>query len=343
MLSGSTSTPTLDLAIVGSGPAGLSAADAAQRAGFTARVYEKGCLAESIFRYPTFMRFHSTAENLELGGLPLIISEDKPTRHEYLEYLRRFAEVKGLDARLHTEVTRITGRLGQFRLTLRDRLGEESVEEARFVVIATGGYDTPQPLGVPGEHLPKVRHYFDEPHPHWGQRVLIVGGKNSAVETALVLARAGAHVTVVHRRGQFEGVKYWLRPDIENRIREGTIEALMPGEIVSIEPRHVTVRLLETGEERRLENDMVFAMTGFQPDLTFLERCGVAVDRATKQPHVDAQTLETNVPGIFCAGVIVAGAMSSMIFIENARFHGDQIVARMKQLSERFEKRPSPR
>lgn len=322
----------IDVAIIGSGPAGLAAGDAVQRAGFTVRIFEKGCLAQSIYRYPTFMRFHSTAANLELGGLPLIVAEDKPTRREYLEYLRRFVEVKGLEVQLHTEIVRVTGQRGRFRLTLRNSLGEESVAEARFVIIATGGYDTPQRLGVPGEDLPKVHHHFGEAHPHWGQRVLVVGGKNSAVETALTLARAGAKVTVVHRRAQFQGVKYWLQPDIENRIREGTIEALMPAEVVSIEPRHVTVRLLPAGEERRIENDAVFAMTGFQPDTEFLRRCGVEVDPVTCQPHVDPQTLETNVPGIFCVGVILAGNVSSMIFIENARFHGDTVAARLRAI-----------
>lgn len=320
----------LDLAIIGSGPAGLCTADAALRAGLSVRVYDRGCLAESIHRFPTFMRFHSTKENLELGGVPLVGPEDKPTRQEYLEYLRRFVTLRGLDVRLYTEVTRLERGPGEFTLHLRGRGGDEHVQRARFVTIATGGYDSPQRLGVPGEDLPKVRHHFDEPHPYFRQRVMIVGGKNSAVETALILARAGAHVTICHRGPGFAGVKYWLRPDIENRIREGRIAALMPAEVVAIEPLHVQVRLRETGETRRVENDVVLALIGFEPDLSFLARCGVAVDPATKQPVLDPQTLETNVPGLFCAGVILGGSLSGMVFIENARHHGEQIVAKIR-------------
>jgi thioredoxin reductase (NADPH) len=327
-------TAPIDLAIIGSGPAGLCTADFAQQAGFTVRVFDKGCLADNIHRFPTFMQFHSTGENLELGGLPLVCRGEKPSRQEYLEYLRRFVEVKGIDVRLYTEVARVTGERGDFHLTLRDRHGEESTERSRFVVIGTGGYSTPQPLGVPGEDLPKVKHLFDETHPYWNEDVLIVGGKNSAVETALLLARAGVRVTIIHRQADFSGAKYWLRPDIENRIREGRIDALMPAELVSIEPRHVTVRLLETGEERRLANDWVFAMVGFEPNRRFLARCGVLVDEGTRQPVVDPQTLETNVPGIFCAGVIVGGNISGMIFIENARYHGEVITEHLRRLRE---------
>lgn len=324
----------VDVAIVGSGPAGLSVADAVQRAGFTARVFEKGCLAESIFRFPTHMVWHSTGENLELGGLPLLCGGEKPNRRIYLEYLRRFVEVKGISVELYTAVTRISGEVGDFQLTTRDRHGEEANLSARFVVIATGGFDTPQKLGVPGEDLPKVKHYYDEAHPYWNQDVLVVGGKNSAIETALELARAGARVTIVHRQKDFTGAKYWLIPDIDNRIREGRIEGLLPAEVVSIEPRHVTVRMLPDGEERHLPNDWVFAMIGFEPNRKFLERCGVELDPVTKQPHVDPETLETNVAGMFCTGVIVGGNISGMIFIENARFHGDQILPRLRALSE---------
>jgi thioredoxin reductase (NADPH) len=325
-----------DIAIVGSGPAGLCTADAAQRAGFTARVFDRGCLADNIWRFPTFMQWHSTGENLELGGLPLICRGEKPSRQEYLEYLRRFVEVKEIDVRLYTEVTRVQGELGDFRLTLRDRHGEESTQAARFLVIATGGFSTPHRLGVPGEDLPKVRSFFDEPHPYWNQEVLVVGGKNSAVESALVMARAGCRVTIVHRERDFAGAKYWLRPDIENRIREGRIRALMPAEVVSIGPRHVTVRMTETGEELHVDNDWVFPMIGFEPDRRFLERCGIALDPETRQPRVDPETLETDAPGIFCAGVIIGGNISGMIFIENARFHGDQILDRVRALAGRL-------
>ena len=318
-----------DLLVVGAGPAGLAAAIAASRAGLDHEVVEKGVLVNAIYGYPHGMSFFTTAELLELGGLPFVTPFPKPTREEALVYYRRVADAFSLRVALGERVLAIEPRDGGFDvLTASARPGrpaKEAVRRARSVVVATGYYDTPKKLGVPGEDLAHVAHYFDEPHPYHGRRVIVVGGSNSAAEAALVLHRAGARVTLVHRRAQLSAsIKYWVKPDIENRIAEGSVAARLESHVVEITPEAVRVEGPAGVEE--IPADAVFLLTGYVPDVSLLERAGVRVDPATRKAEHDPGTFETNVPGLYLAGSIAAGADSNRIFIENGRFHGEAIV-----------------
>lgn len=321
----------LDIAIIGAGPGGLAVANTLQRAGFSVRVFERGCIAQSISEYPTFMRFFSTRELLEIDGYPLTIVDEKPSRAEYLRYLARFAEDRRIPVRTYTEVLGVR-RLadGTFETTIKPMGGHEEAVASRFVVVACGGWENPVPLGVPGEELPKTTHRFTETHPYYGKRVLVVGGRNSAVETALILHRAGARVAISYRRGSFDGagLKYWLRPDIENRIQSGEIEGHLETDVVRIEWDHVVLRRKDGGEYP-VANDFVIACTGYAPPAGFLRSLGIEVDPDTNIPAHNAETLETNVPGLFVAGVIIAGNVSGRIFIENMRTHGENILRRI--------------
>jgi thioredoxin reductase (NADPH) len=314
----------MKIAIIGGGPAGLATADHLQTAGHAVVVFEKGPIASNVSKYPVYMTFFSTSDLLEIGGVPLTVPADKPTRREYLYYLTKFVQTKHLDVRTYHEVTGVEGNKGDFRLAVQTLSGKQLSEQCEAVVLATGAYDTPQRLGVPGEDLPKVRHYYTEPHPYLGQKVLVVGGRNSAVETALELWRNGAQVTLSHRRETFpSSLKYWLLPDIENRIKANEITAYRPSEVLSIEPESVTLSYRE--ETLTIPNDFVLALTGYQPDTAFLETLGIAFDPLTKRPKIDPETYESNVPGIYVAGVMQAGNVSSEIFIENSRHHGEVI------------------
>ncbi len=318
-----------DLLVVGAGPAGLAAAIAASRAGLDHEVVEKGVLVNAIYGYPHGMSFFTTAELLELGGLPFVTPFPKPTREEALVYYRRVADAFSLRVALGERVLAIEPRDGGFHVrTASERPGRPPVEgsrRARNVVVATGYYDTPKRIGVPGEDLPHVAHYFDEPHPYHGRRVVVVGGSNSAAEAALLLYRAGARVTLVHRRAQLSGsIKYWVKPDVENRIAEGSVAARLESRVVEITPDSVRVDGPAGPEE--IPADAVFLLTGYVPDVSLLERVGVRVDPATRKAEHDPGTFETNVPGLYLAGSIAAGADSNRIFIENGRFHGDAIV-----------------
>jgi thioredoxin reductase (NADPH) len=320
----------MKIAIIGGGPAGLAAADHLQTAGHEVAVFERGPIAGNIARYPYYMTWFSTKELLELGGVPLTIPEEKPTRRDYLNYLVRFAEVKRIDIRIYHEVLAVSGEEGDFRLSIRKADGEEFVEEAEIVIAAIGAYDVPQRLGVPGEDLEKVSHYYYEPHPYYNRDVLVVGGRNSAVEAALQIWRNGGRVTLSYRRDHFpKSVKYWMLPDIANRIDKGEIAAYMPSEVVSIAPKTVTLR--HEGKEVTLPNDFVLAMTGYQPDTRFLESLGVEIETSSKRPKIDPETYESNVPGIYVVGVIQAGNISSEIFIENSRHHGEVIVRALRE------------
>lgn len=318
-----------DVIIVGGGPAGLAVANTLQDAGLKVTVYDKGSLADAVSRYPYYMRFFSTSENLELADFPLTIATDKPTREEYLGYLRRFVRQKHLPVLTHYRVNEVKPRPesqgGGFTVSGADRWGEPFSDSSRYVVIASGGYDQPRRLNVSGEELPKVSHYFTEVHPYAGQKVAVIGGGNSAVEAALLLFRAGSQVTLIHRRREFRGLKYWIQPDLENRIKAGEIKAYLGAHVHEIRPREIVIKT-EEGKLVTLPNDYVLALTGYQPDATFLESMGVHVDPDTKRPEHNPETLETNIPGLYVAGIITAGNISNEVFIENSRHHGKQIL-----------------
>jgi thioredoxin reductase (NADPH) len=321
--------PTLDLVVVGAGPAGLGLAIAAARAGLDYEVVEKGAVVNSIHRFPRGMTFFTTPELLELGNLPFVTPYAKPTREEALQYYRRVADTHRLALSLGERVESIEGEGGSFVLTTSvERLGGEpqrKTRRARSVAVATGTFDQPNALGIPGEDLPHVSHYFDEPHGCYRRRVVVVGGSNSAAEAALALFRAGAFVTLVHRRERLSGsIKYWVKPDIENRIVENAIAARFETQLVRIGPGLVEVEGLEGREQ--IPADAVFLLTGYHPDTALLERAGVRVDARTLEPEHDPQTLESNVPGLFVAGAMVAGADGNRVFIENGRFHGTTVV-----------------
>jgi len=315
---------TFDLLVVGAGPTGLSCAIEAGKAGLRAVVVDKGCVCNSLFHYPQHMTFFTTSELLEIGDIPFPSPHAKPTRNEALEYYRQVAAYYKLDVRQYTRVEQVTGADGGFAVATVDRFGRKGVLRARKLAIATGYYDRPNLLKVPGEELPKVVHYYDDPHPYFGLDVVVVGGKNSAAIAALELWRHGARVTLVHRgKAIHNHVKYWIKPDIENRIKNGEITAYFGSTVKEITPDTV---VLETPEgERVVKNDFVFAMTGYHPDFGFLEAMGVRFDGPDRLPVFDAETLESNVKGVHLAGVIVAGARTNEIFIENGRFHGRQI------------------
>jgi thioredoxin reductase (NADPH) len=315
-----------DLLVVGAGPTGLACAIEAQKVGLRSVVVDKGCLCNSLFHYPAQMTFFTTPELLEIGGIPFPSPNAKPTRNEALQYYRRVAAYFRLDVRQYHRVERVTGADGAFTVHTEDRFGRMGAIKARKLALSTGYYDLPNYLGIPGEKLSKVHHYYNDPHPCFEMDVVVVGGKNSAAIAALELWRSGARVTLVYRGPEIPPhVKYWIKPDIENRIKNGEIKAYFRSQVVEIAPDTVIV---ETPDGRlTLRNDFVFAMTGYHPDFSFLEGLGIRFESEDRLPVCDAETLESNVPGIYLAGVIVAGARTNEIFIENGRFHGRQIAA----------------
>lgn len=318
----------IDLAIVGAGPCGLAVGVAAARAGLSARLFDRGCVVNAIVGYPIAMTFFSTPENLEIGDVPFVTAATKPGRSEALTYYRRVARHFDLDVRQYEEVVGVEGGPGDFEVRTRRNASVDGVHRARHVVVATGYFGNPNMLHVPGEELPKVSHYYREAHPYYDQDCLVIGGGNSAVEASLDLWRAGARVTLVHIFEALDaGVKPWVRPDIENRIEEGSIVAHFRTRILEISAERVLLRHEEDDAERSIANDWVFAMTGFTPDTAFLRRLGIEVDERTGVPTHDPASMETNVPGIFVAGVLVAGNDANRIFIENGRHHGDVIVS----------------
>jgi thioredoxin reductase (NADPH) len=319
-----------DLLIVGAGPAGLAAAIAAHQAGLDYEVLEKGALVNSIYHFPRHMIFFTTADLLEIGGLPFVTPYEKPTQVEGLRYYRRVTETFGLHVRLGEEVRSVKAQRSsrdgaRFRVeTVHE--GEPRVRKARNVVASVGYYDHPNFLGVPGEDLPHVSHYYYEPHGCWRKPVVVVGGKNSAAIVALELYRAGATVTLVHRRDRLsDSIKYWIKPDIENRIKEGSIAARFGTCVEEIRRDTVLVRGPKGRDE--LPADVVYLMTGYHPDPKLFEGAGVRVDPETLAPAHDPESLETNVPGFYVAGSVVSGKNTGRIFIENGRFHGEAIVA----------------
>jgi thioredoxin reductase (NADPH) len=320
-----TAPEIVDLLVIGAGPTGMACAIEAQRAGFTTLLVDKGCLCNSLFHYPSNMTFFTTPELLEIGNMPFSSPNQKPNRNEALEYYRKVAEHYQLDVRQYENVERVDGRDGNFTVHTIDRFGRMLRHRARKLVIATGYYDLPNYLGIPGEGLSKVKHYYHEPHPFYELDVLVIGGKNSAAIAALDLWRHGAKVTLVHRGAEMHRhVKYWILPDINNRIKNGEITAYFNSNVTSIAEDDVT---LSTPDGTiTVANHFVFALTGYHPDFSFIERLGVALDETNDRcPVHDPATLESNVPGIYLAGVIVAGERTNEIFIENGRFHGQLI------------------
>ncbi len=315
-----------DVLAIGAGPTGLACAIEAKRAGLKAVNVEKGCLVNSLFHYPANMTFFTTPELLEIGDVPFPSAHQKPTRLEALEYYRKVADHYALDIRQYERVERVSGHDGGFQVHVTDRLGRPREYRTRKLVVATGYYDLPNLMNIPGEDLPKVMHYSREPHPYHDSDVVVIGGKNSAAIAALELWRHGARVTLVHfESGIHSHVKYWIKPDVENRIKNGEIRAYFNSRVREIGPDYV---LLNTPEgEIRLKNDFVFALTGYHPDFDFLRALGVELDPQECRPVCNPQTLESNVKGIYLAGVIVAGSRTNEIFIENGRFHGKMIAA----------------
>jgi thioredoxin reductase (NADPH) len=320
----------LDVLVIGAGPTGLACAIEAQKAGFRVALAEKGCLCNSLFHYPSHMTFFTTPELLEIGDIPFPSPHQKPTRDEALQYYRQVAAHYRLDVRQYQRVVRVAGTDGVFRVTLRDRFDRETLLEAKKLIVATGYYDLPNTLAIPGEDLPKVHHYYDDPHPYSGLDVAVIGGKNSAAIAALELWRHGARVTLVHRGpGIHNHVKYWIKPDIENRIKNGEVIAYFESRVAEIGLDEV--RLETPTGEVRLKNDFVFALTGYHPDFDFLASLGVRSEGEDRLPVCNPETLESNVAGIYLAGVIVAGARTNEIFIENGRFHGGVIARDLAQ------------
>jgi thioredoxin reductase (NADPH) len=315
-----------ELVIVGAGPAGLATAIAAAQAGLDYVVVEKGSLVDSIYHFPRQMVFFTTAELLEIGGLPFVTPYEKPTRAEALRYYRRVADTYGLRIAFDEKVLSLAREGKRFALRTERAGAPPRTRSAGAVVLATGYYDHPNLLGVPGEERPHVAHYYDDPHPCYRKHVVVVGAKNSAAIAALELYRAGAaSVTLVHRGHEISpSVKYWIRPDIENRIKEGSVTALFRTCVREITETHVRVE--GPGGARELPADQVFLLTGYTPDVDMMRRAGVRVDPVTLKPEHDPASFETNVPGLFLAGALVSGKDTGKVFIENGRFHGEAIV-----------------
>ena len=320
----------VDVLVIGAGPTGLACGIEAQKLGFKVIVIDKGCVVNSLFNYPAHMTFFTTPELLEIGGIPFTTAHQKPTREEALEYYRKVAEHYRLSVVQYQWVKTVVGRDGDFQVTATDRLGRVFDYHTRKLIVATGYYDMANQMSIPGEDLPKVFHYYREPHPFFNLDVLVIGGKNSAAISALDLWRHGARVTLVHRGAKMHHhVKYWILPDIENRIRNGEIQAYFNSSVQEIGPDYVVVYTPEG--LIHLKNDFVFAMTGYHPDYDFLRSMGIELSADLCRPVCDPVTLESNVPGIYVAGVIVAGSRTNEIFIENGRFHGQQIAKDLKQ------------
>lgn len=315
----------LDILIIGAGPIGLAAGLEAQREGLSYLIVERGCLVNSIYNYPLNMTFFSTSERLEIGGIPFTSLNAKPTRAEALEYYRRVADSADLNINLFEEVQNLQPEGEVYRI-----FTSKGEYLARNVVVALGFYGIPNLLHVPGEELPKVRHYYFDPHYYFRQKVLVVGANNSAADAALETWRKGADVTLVVRQPELGSIKYWTKPDLENRIKAGEIKAYFNTSITEIREREVDIQTPEG--KLTLENDFVLAMTGYQPDFSFLEKIGVKLSEDQKRyPQYDTESMETNLAGVYLAGVVCGGMDTHVWFIENSREHAVKIVRHIKE------------
>lgn len=318
-----------DAIVIGAGPTGLACGIELKKRGIQTLIVEKGCLVNSIYHYPTHMSFFTTPELLEIGDIPMTSLNEKPTRTEALKYYRRVAAHYQLNIHQYETVTRIEGEDNNFTITT-----DKTLYRCRKLIIASGYYDLPNLLNVPGEDLPKVFHYYREPHPFYDHDVMVVGAKNSAAIAALELFWTGARVTLVHRGPEIHRhVKYWIKPNIENRIKAGEVKAYFNTRLLEIRPHEV---VLETPDGHlTVKNDFVLAMTGYSPDLAFMNQIGITLDPATLKPRTDPVTLESERRGVFLAGVVVAGMHTNEIFIENGRFHGRQIAEAIRSVFDR--------
>jgi len=316
-----------DIIIIGAGPIGICCAIQAKKEELSYLVIEKGALVNSLFHFPTNMTFFSTSNLLEIGGVPFIAHGDKPTRRESLEYFRRVVESWQLNINLYEKVNQVIKKNeNDFRIET-----SKAKYSAKKLIVATGFYDTPNLLNIPGEKLPKVKHYYDEPHPYVGQKIVVIGAGNSSADVALETFLKGSQVTLVIRGNEFkESVKYWIRPNIINRIEEGSIKAYYKSVLTAIRETEVDIKTPQG--KRTIENDFVLAMTGYKPDYTFLKKIGIEIqDDELQLPFHDEKTLETNISGIYLAGVIIGGLRTGKWFIENTRDHAEKIISHIKK------------
>jgi thioredoxin reductase (NADPH) len=317
-------TESFDALVVGAGPTGLACGIELQQRGLKTVLIEKGCVVNSIYHYPTNMSFFTTPELLEIGNIPMTSLNEKPNRTEALKYYRKVAEHYRLNIHQYEKVDRISGEDNAFEVATTDRLGCNHLYRARKVVLSTGYYDVPNLLNVPGEELDKVLHYYKEPHPYYNHDVAVIGAKNSAAIAALELYWTGARVTLIHRGPKIsDSVKYWIKPNIENRIKNGEIAAHFSSKVTRIDAD--SIQVATPAGEITIPNDFVFALVGYRPDLEFLNATGISLEPDTLRPRTDPESLESTRPGIYLAGVIVAGMHTNEIFIENGRFHGHLI------------------
>ncbi len=320
----------IPVAIIGAGPTGLACGIDLKKRGVPCVLFDKGCVVNSLYHYPTNMTFFTTPELLEIGDIPMTSMGEKPTRPEALKYYRRVADHYGLDIQQYTMVNAISGSDNHFVIDTTDRLGVPCIWHARKVILATGYYDRPNYLNIPGEELPKVIHYYKEAHPYYGHDVAVIGGKNSAAIAALELWWTGARVTLIHRRPALsDSIKYWIRPNIENRLKNGEIKGYLNSSVTEIRPD--AIEIATPDGKVTTKNDFVFAMTGYRPDTELLAQLGITFDPQSRRPYTNPKTLESTCPGAYLAGVLVAGMHTNEIFIENGRFHGALIADAIAQ------------
>lgn len=315
-----------EVIIVGAGPCGMAAAIALQEKGMEPLIIEKGNVVNSLYHYPTHQTFFSSSDNLEIGDVAFITEKQRPVRNEALTYYREVAKRKALRIHSFEKVVKIEKESSHFILNTENDKKEKKQYKAKFVIIATGYYDQPNYLHIPGEDLPKVTHYFREAHPYFGKNVIVIGGKNSAVDAALELQKAGANVTVLYRGEKYsESIKPWILPGFDSLVRKEKINMVFRANVLKITEDKVFYEV--DGEEKEIDNDFVFAMTGYRPNIPFLNQAGIETDPETGVPSYDEETYETNVPNLYIAGVVAAGFDNNSIFIENGRFHGEKIAA----------------
>jgi thioredoxin reductase (NADPH) len=316
-----------DAIVIGGGPCGLSAAIELKNIGLDVLIIEKGNIVNSIYRYPTHQTFFSSSIKLSIGDIPFITAKEKPKRNDALVYYRKVAELKELQINSFEKVETVEKMNGLF--TVQTDLASY---KAKYVIVATGYYDNPNSLGVPGDSLPNVFHYFKEAHPFFGRKVVVIGGKNSAVDAAIELAKAGASVTVIYRGTDYSpSVKPWILPGFESLVRSGEIDMNFNSRVVNITSKSVTFE--KDGVRKTIDNDYVFAMVGYHPDHVFLKRMGITIDDDSGRPFFNEETMESNIEGLYIAGVIAAGNNSNEIFIENGRLHGDLIAKHIHMIS----------